>query len=265
MFARFCFLWFVCAALLLLNNGSAFSIAPDVAAFLAQLGLRESSRQLLLVTAGGWESSQGMMQLYTRSEQSWKLDPSSIPVTLGKNGMAWGRGKFRLLRENEAEKVEGDCKSPAGIFELGEAFGYSATPPPGCRLCYRVATERDYFIDDPESKEYNSWVRLPLDDNSPHKRWRSFEQMKLESNLYEFGIIVKHNMSPVKRSKGSAIFLHIWGGSDKPTVGCTAMSREDLLKLFQWLDPSEEPLLIQLPEAELRETSLRFQGRRKKR
>jgi L,D-peptidoglycan transpeptidase YkuD (ErfK/YbiS/YcfS/YnhG family) len=262
MLTRVSLFWFACAASQLATSQTGVPTVTEVARFLAALGLRENSRQVLLVVADGWESSGARLQLCTKSEDGWKLDHPPIPVRLGRNGIGWGRGKFRLLKETGPHKVEGDGKSPAGIFELGEAFGYSATPPPACRLQYRVATERDYFVDDPEAKEYNSWVRLPLDDNSPQRRWRSFERMKVESNAYELGIIVKHNMSPVSAGQGSAIFLHIWGGPDSPTAGCTAMARENMLKLLSWLDPSDEPLLIQLPEAELREVSLKFQGRR---
>jgi L,D-peptidoglycan transpeptidase YkuD (ErfK/YbiS/YcfS/YnhG family) len=63
---------------------------------------------------------------------------------------------------------------------------------------------------------------------------------------YEFGIVVGHNMNPVRSGAGSCIFLHIWGGSLDPTSGCTAMSRENLLDIIYWLDSEKFPLLIQL-------------------
>jgi L,D-peptidoglycan transpeptidase YkuD (ErfK/YbiS/YcfS/YnhG family) len=245
-------------SLLLMNLGAPESIAEDVPQSLVRVGLPQTTYQLLLVTATGWETPQGTLRFYTRRRKSWEPDGPPIQVTLGRNGMAWGRGRFSLLRPMGAEKVEGDAKSPAGIFELGEAFGYGEKPPPGCRLPYRVAGNRDYFVDDPQSEDYNSWVRLAPNDNFPEKRWKSFERMKLESDVYELGIVVKHNTDPAVPAKGSAIFLHLWSGPDKPTVGCTAMSRELFLKLLQWLDPSKKPLLIQLPETELRETRIRF-------
>jgi hypothetical protein len=40
----------------------------------------------------------------------------------------------------------------------------------------------------------------------------------------------------------------VWSGSEKPTAGCTALSRGDLLELLRWLEPSKQPLLVQLPE-----------------
>jgi L,D-peptidoglycan transpeptidase YkuD (ErfK/YbiS/YcfS/YnhG family) len=176
--------------------------------------------------------------------------------------MAWGIGPFAGRPLSGPVKVEGDGRSPAGIFELGDAFGYSKTPPSGCRLPYRNITELDYYIDDPESNDYNSWVRLQPETNFPQRRWRSFERMKLESDAYELGIIVKHNMDPAIPGKGSAIFLHLWGGPDHPTAACTAMSRKNFLRLLRWLDPAKRPVLIQVPEPELVSASGRWHYRR---
>lgn len=232
--------------------------AEDHGEFLRQLRLPEDRQQVLLVTSPDWKSFRGTLQLYVRQDPTWRSESGAILVTLGRTGMGWGVGCFRLESQGSPEKVEGDGRSPAGIFDLGEAFGYSRRPPPGCRMPYRVATEHDYFVDDPNAKEYNSWVRLGPGD-LPQKRWRSFEKMKLDSDAYELGIIVKHNMNPVIPRKGSAIFLHLWGGPDKPTAGCTAMARKHLLKLLQWLDPARHPLLIQLPQAALEKGGISFQ------
>jgi L,D-peptidoglycan transpeptidase YkuD (ErfK/YbiS/YcfS/YnhG family) len=241
----------LCCGCLFLSLLAPGARAEDRSLFLLQLGLPENTKQLLLVTAADWITSKGALQLYARDQTIWSPVGTSLPVTLGRNGMARGRGRFRWDAQAGPEKLEGDGKSPAGIFELGDAFGYAPLPPSGCRLPYRMATSLDYFVDDPESKEYNSWIRLTPDDNFPEKRWKSFERMRLDSNAYELGIIVKHNMTPVVAGKGSAIFLHLWSGSARPTAGCTAMSRENMLKVLGWLDPSRQPLLLQLPEAVL--------------
>ena len=71
--------------------------------------------------------------------------------------------------------------------------------------------------------------------------------MKRDDDLYELGIVVEHNMHPFQKGRGSAIFLHVWRRADQPTAGCTAMSRADMLRLLQWLDPSGKPFLLQLP------------------
>ena len=44
--------------------------------------------------------------------------------------------------------------------------------------------------------------------------------------------------------------LHIWQGPGVGTEGCTAMRETDIEVLLRWLDPAEEPLLVQLPAGE---------------
>ena len=148
--------------------------------------------------------------------------------------------------------MEGDKRSPAGIFWLGPAFGVAAQPPDGSQFPYRQTTDEDYFVDDPESASYNRWLRLKNNED-PHKLFRTAEKMKWADGVYEFGVVIHHNMSPTIRRRGSAIFLHVWRGPDKPTVGCTAMSKSDMSMLLRWLDAEKQPLLVQAPANELPE------------
>jgi L,D-peptidoglycan transpeptidase YkuD (ErfK/YbiS/YcfS/YnhG family) len=75
--------------------------------------------------------------------------------------------------------------------------------------------------------------------------------MKRRDHLYELGLVVKHNMEPAIAGKGSAIFLHVWRSPGAPTLGCTAMNKQELIRLLTWLDPAKQPLFIQAPEGEL--------------
>ena len=211
-----------------------------------------TTRQVLVVTTKSWTSVAGKLQRYELVAQKWQPIGKPIPVSVGKNGLAWGRGIYRGGPDAPA-KHEGDGRAPAGIFRLGPAFGYSRRAPLGCKLAYRPITDRDYFVDAPASTDYNRWVTIPASrPNRPEKLWPSFERMKRLDRLYEFGIVVQQNDSPVVKGKGSAIFLHVWRAPGVPTVGCTAMAREDLLMLLRWLDPKQEPLLVQTPEDEIK-------------
>jgi L,D-peptidoglycan transpeptidase YkuD (ErfK/YbiS/YcfS/YnhG family) len=109
---------------------------------------------------------------------------------------------------------------------------------------WKQSTDRDYFVDDPQSPDYNRWVQLPPD----RAAFRFAEVMRRTDDLYEFGIVVQHNMAPVQPGAGSAIFLHVWSGPESSTAGCTAMDRANLLTLLPWLDPAKEPLLVIAPE-----------------
>ncbi len=224
----------------------------DFAPLFNALDLPAEIRQVVLVSTPDWDSYTGDMSWFSRTRAGWRAVKTEVPVLVGRGGLGWGLGLFQMEGETGPVKVEGDGKSPAGIFRFGYAFGYSAFPPEGCKLPYRTATDRDYFVDDINSPDYNTWVSLIEVPNEPEKHWKSFEKMRRDDHIYELGIIVEHNVRSVIPGRGSAIFLHVWRAKDEPTSGCTAMSKRSLESLLAWLDPSENPHLIQIPGPELR-------------
>jgi D-alanyl-D-alanine dipeptidase len=208
--------------------------------------LPESTTQILLVETYSWQGSTGELQRFSKSRRGWIPVGEKVPVVLGRSGLAWGRGLQQETSEGP-QKKEGDGKAPSGIFSLGTAFGYPVEPPAGLKLPYRQATAEDFYVDDPNSSEYNRWVRVQPGSSAS---WKSAEAMKRDDGLYELGIVVKQNESPVIKGRGSAVFLHIWRAPGATTAGCTAMSKENLLTLMRWLDPKQNPLLIQVPRSE---------------
>lgn len=230
---------FVCSVSLAqdLTTRTSFTIPPD-------------TKQAIVVTADGWTKTTGKLHRYEYDKGEWTKVGHEISVTIGKSGLAWGNGIH--TSKGNPRKKEGDGKSPAGVFRLGTMFGYSASSPVSGNYPYRQSTVRDFFVDDVESADYNTWVTIPLDQaNAPGERWKSFEKMKRSDSIYEYGIVISHNMSPVVKGNGSAIFFHIWRTPSSPTLGCTSMSKENLIELMQWLDHHKNPLLIQVPLTEL--------------
>lgn len=216
----------------------------EVSQTLNTMTIPEKHKQMIVVTSDGWGSGSGTLHLYERVNGAWQPSGQQWPISLGKNGMGWGRGSLEG-RQSGPEKNEGDKKSPAGVFELGSAFGYADAPPSGTRMPYKQATERDYFVDDSSSPDYNKWVTLRPGEN-PNERWRSYERMRMQTDQYKLGIVVNHNM-PAVPDKGSAIFMHVWSRPGGATVGCTAMSEDNMRRLLNWIDPSQKPLLMQVP------------------
>lgn len=207
-------------------------------------------RQVVLVTATSWTSDGGKLHLFSKVEERWRPEAGNIPVMLGENGLGWGSGVHRTVNE-PPQKTEGDSKAPAGVFRLGQAFGYEPKPPAGISISYRCITKNDYYVDDVGSQDYNRWVRLDGNAESPERRWNSWEEMKRPDHLYELGVVVEHNATPVVKGRGSAIFLHVWKANGMPTAGCTAMAKSDLAALIRWLMPVNNPCLIQAPVNEL--------------
>lgn len=236
--------------------GAAFFLFGEVHAFQKNtidslaFSVPDKTGQLILVTSSGWENSAGRLQRFEKHEGGWKKVGSEVTVALGKNGMAWGRGLHQV--GSSPEKKEGDAKAPAGVFSLGTLWGYTNESPSVNGYPYRQATSRDYFVDDVKSADYNTWVSIPASqENNPKVLWGSVEKMKRSDHLYEYGIVINHNMGPAEKGKGSAIFFHVWRTPGAATLGCTAMSKENLLELMRWLDNTKNPLLIQVPRVEL--------------
>jgi D-alanyl-D-alanine dipeptidase len=207
------------------------------------------SRQLVLVTTGGWDAMQGSLQRFERrgAKAKWMPVGGKIPVVVGKNGLGWGEGLNARGGEGPLKK-EGDGKAPAGIFKLGSAFGYAPAPEASwLKLPYTPLTEGVECVDDVNSRRYNLIVdRSGVADVD----WKSSERMREQGEAYRWGVVVEHNASPPVAGRGSCIFLHVWGGPSKGTAGCTAMERQNLEELMRWLDPRKNPVLVQLPEAD---------------
>jgi D-alanyl-D-alanine dipeptidase len=203
------------------------------------------SRQCLLLRAKYWHSKKGDLQLLerTKTDAPWEQRGPSIPVSLGKNGLAWGRGVV-AFDMGGPKKMEGDGRSPAGVFRLGTVFGYaSATNLPRLKMPYLALTDESEAVDDPQSRYYNQLVRRSA---IAEPDWHSSEQMRRSDVLYRWGVFVEQN-TPAVAGAGSCVFLHNWRSPKAPTVGCTAMPESDLKALIAWLDPDAQPLLIQLP------------------
>jgi L,D-peptidoglycan transpeptidase YkuD (ErfK/YbiS/YcfS/YnhG family) len=202
-------------------------------------------RQLVLSIGGSWSSTTARVRLFERGSavDPWRPVAGSFDASLGRTGLAWGRGLHRPTTEGPAKK-EGDGRAPAGIFDLREAVGYEAAPPPGTRLPYRQAGQDLRCVDDPASSFYNQLV----DEAGVRKDWASAERMRREDDLYRFVVWVGHNDRPPRPGEGSCIFLHLRASPGSVTEGCTAIAREAMERLLRWLDPAARPLLVQLPE-----------------
>lgn len=205
-----------------LSGASAASAAGFSASWPYKADILHST-QMVVVEAKSVNARNGTLSLKQKSGGQWQTVLSGISVTLGKNGI----GKIK----------EGDGRTPSGVFRLGQGFG-SAIDPGGLILSYTRTTTQDYWIDDPLSREYNQWVSYT---GNADQRWNSYE--RLRQPLYKYAVVIDYNHDPVVSGKGSAIFLHIWNGPDKPTAGCIAMSEQNLLKLMRLLDPAQTPAI----------------------
>lgn len=206
--------------------------------------LNESS-QLITVISQSWDANLAEIHCYEKHEGKWKMKLGPIKASLGENGMAWGEG----LHDSsfKPKKKEGDMKSPAGIYELGTAFGHTEKRfLSDLKLPYFQIQPDTEIIDDPRSVLYN---RIVNTNDIANKDWDSTEKMG-EIAVYLRGFFILHNYHEIKDGAGSAIFFHLWSRPGAPTAGCTACSFSDVEKIMNWLDPQSRPLIVQLPSDE---------------
>lgn len=205
-----------------------------------------TARQMITVITDDWNSVTARLNRYSRpkSGETWVGVGEEIPVVVGKNGLAWGRGLHSNPPDSGPIKHEGDGKAPAGIFRLSSAFGYApAEAAAFIRLPYTQSTSTIECVDDVDSTRYNQLVDRA---QSRTVDWKSSEQMLRTDELYRWGVVVDHNANTPLAGSGSCIFLHIWSGPTTGTAGCTAMESSQIEELLRWLDPAESPILVQL-------------------
>jgi L,D-peptidoglycan transpeptidase YkuD (ErfK/YbiS/YcfS/YnhG family) len=124
-----------------------------------------------------------------------------------------------------AEKREGDGATPVGRFPLRRVlYRADRLSLPALALPVAVIDPGDGWCDDPASPDYNRQVRLPISARHEHL-WRM-------DALYDIVVVIGHNDDPPVPGAGSAIFLHVASADYRPTEGCVAVAREDLMALL---------------------------------
>ena len=77
------------------------------------------------------------------------------------------------------------------------------------------------------SKDYNRLIKYPFSYKS--------ENLYKTNNIYDIILVLNFNMQPIKKNKGSAIFIHIAKSNFEPTEGCVAIKRIELKKIVNFI------------------------------
>ena len=121
--------------------------------------------------------------------------------------------------------TEGDFITPKGIFSLKKVY-YREDRIKGLKTkLKKIKIKKNMaWCDDPKSKFYNKQIKLPNRYN--------YEKLYRKDKIYDIIITLDYNTNPIVKNKGSAIFLHIAKKNYKPTAGCIALKKEDLIHLL---------------------------------
>ncbi|MEM0896469.1 MAG: L,D-transpeptidase family protein [Verrucomicrobiota bacterium] len=170
-----------------------------------------------------------------------------IPVLLGRNGLAWGRGEISIPR-GATMKREGDGRAPAGIFRIGKIYTHDTSLPKGANYPFRTISQWDAWPDDPKNRYYNQ--HIVIDPKRGVPEWFDSQKMRHGDAAYRWLIEIRHNADPPTPGYGSAIFFHTRRGPTRTTAGCTTMAVSDLVRVIQWLDARAQPRYVLLPKSE---------------
>src|SRR3546814_10844721 len=114
------------------------------------------ARQLVLVTTADWEATTGTLRTFDRGDDgAWHEAGKAAPVSIGRGGSGWGIGLHPAQTGGPAKR-EGDGRAPAGVFAIGEAFGYATQAQTA--LPYAPMQAGSWCMDVVDSPLYNRIV-----------------------------------------------------------------------------------------------------------
>jgi len=175
---------------------------------------RGSLRIIMARTARAQNKTDAIVNAYEKSGGEWVMRFSSRGF-FGKSGV-------------RSDKREGDGATPSGVYTFGRAFGVSDDP--GSAIPYTRAGDNDVWVDDPDSKYYNTWTK----GNSSGADWKSAERIIEYPVQYKYAIAINYNTPDIVPGKGSAIFLHCSSGG--PTAGCVSVPEAAMVYFLSFID-----------------------------
>ena len=149
-------------------------------------------------------------------------------ILINKNYLTYNKLKIKCAIGKKGigyKKKEGDLITPIGQFKIKYILYRKDRVKISTKLKKKVIKREMGWCDDPKSIHYNKLVKLPL----------AFRHEKLfkKENIYDIIIVLNYNMNPIKKNKGSAIFIHVANNNFKKTEGCVAIKKIYLIKLLK--------------------------------
>lgn len=216
-----------------------------------QLRALGSARQVVIVTTLGWSTIHGTIEAWEKgTDGQWQLAMAPYNANIGING--WVEG---------AKRIQGDHRTPTGVYRIHKAFGRSADP--GSGLPYHQLTPADYWAGDQrDPKTYNIFQR----SRPATAKWRTSQSEHLYyiQPAYQYVAAIDYNealgvhrasdgqyvaTTPANTRLGSAIFLHCYGttGPRGYTLGCVNTHPAKMAWLLRWFDPALAPVVAMGP------------------
>ena len=163
------------------------------------------------------------MHIFIKNKKLF-LNHYKIKCALGKRGIG-------------VKKSEGDQITPKGKFKITRIlYRKDRIPNFKCKITKLSIKKEMGWCDDPRSKYYNKLIRFPFK--------YSAEKLYRKDATYDLILVLNYNLNPVRKAKGSAIFIHVAKKNYKKTLGCIAVSKRDLKKIVKKINKSTSVNII---------------------
>ena len=141
------------------------------------------------------------------------LNQYKVKCSIGKRGIG-------------LKRKEGDLITPIGQYKIKHVmYRKDRIKKIHSKLRKIIIKKNMGWCDDPKSRNYNKLITLPLN--------LSYEKLFRRENIYDIVFVLDYNMRPVKKNKGSAIFIHVAKKNYKKTKGCIAIGKTQLIKIIK--------------------------------
>ena len=150
-------------------------------------------------------------------------------ILVNKKYLNYGKYKVKCAvgkRGIGLKKKEGDLITPIGQYKIKYILYRKDRIKKSPSKLKKIRIKNNMgWCNDPKSKKYNQLINLPFSHN--------YEQLFKKENVYDIILVLDYNMNPVKKYKGSAIFIHVAKKNYKKTQGCVAINKSNLLKILK--------------------------------
>jgi len=152
------------------------------------------------------------MTIIVKNKETLVFEDFSFKCCIGKNGTT-------------NNKIEGDKKSPKGLFSLGNVYyRKDRNIKPTTRLNSISINRQMGWCNDVRNKKYNKLIKI--------NKKIMHEKMFRRDYKYDYIIPINYNTKNIIIGKGSAIFIHLTKNY-KATAGCIALKKKDFLILLR--------------------------------
>ena len=159
-------------------------------------------------------------------------------IYINKNYLTYNKLKVKCAIGKKGigyKRKEGDLVTPRGQFKIKYILYRKDRVKISTKLKKKIIKKNMGWCDDPISEQYNKLVKLPF----VYKHEKLFKK----ENTYDIILVLDYNMRPIKKNKGSAIFIHIAKNNFKRTKGCIAIKKNHLLKMIKEIKPNTKVII----------------------